>query len=186
MPTPIVPRFCDHFADLPDPRLDRTTRHALLDIVTIAICAVIGGADTWADVERCGHAKVSWCRTFLAVPHGIPSHDTFGRIERGDDPAAFKTAFLGWVQTLAGVTDGAVVAIVGGCGRRRTPPRAPLRPHRCGTDALRPAAVTRPGRRAVYDAFGKHAKPGAAVRERGRERRQEKGQPWASTSWFRS
>jgi predicted transposase YbfD/YdcC len=124
-----VPRLCDHFADLPDPRIDRTKRHALLDIITIAMCAVICGADTWADVERFGHAKLPWFRTFLALPNGIPSHDTFGRVFAALDPAAFEAAFLGWVQALVGTTEGTVVAIDGKTARRshdRAHDRGPL------------------------------------------------------------
>ncbi len=60
------------FADLPDPRVERTKRHALLDIITIAVCAVLSGADTWVDVEQWGHAKHDWLTTFLELPGGIP------------------------------------------------------------------------------------------------------------------
>lgn len=118
MPAFTTPRFCEHFADLPDPRIDRTKRHALLDIITIALCAVICGADTWADVERFGQAKLPWFRTFLTLPHGIPSHDTFGRVFAALDPVAFEAAFLGWVQALVTATDGEVVAIDGKTARR--------------------------------------------------------------------
>lgn len=107
-----------HFADLPDPRVDRTKRHALLDIVAIALCAVICGADSWVEVARFGQAKREWLRTFLALPHGIPSHDTFGRVFAALDPTAFERCFLGWVRALATVTDGQVVAIDGKTLRR--------------------------------------------------------------------
>ena len=107
-----------HFADLPDPRIDRAKRHDLLAIVTIAVCAVIGGADSWVDVERFGRAKQAWFGSFLPLPNGIPSHDTFGRVFAALDPAAFETAFLGWVRTIATMTDGEVVAIDGKTLRR--------------------------------------------------------------------
>ena len=107
-----------HFADLPDPRIERAKRHALLDIVTIALCAVICGADSWVEVERFGHAKRSWLQTRLPLPHGIPSHDTFGRVFAALDPAAFEQRFLGWIQTLVTATHGAVVAIDGKTLRR--------------------------------------------------------------------
>jgi DDE_Tnp_1-associated len=78
MDAPVGPSLRAHFVAVPDPRIDRTKRHQLLDIITIAICAVICGADSWIDVELFGQAKLDWLRTFLALPNGIPSPDTFG------------------------------------------------------------------------------------------------------------
>ena len=66
----------DYFENLEDPRVERSKRHSLLDIITIAICAVICGADTWVYVEMFGKSKEEWFRTFLDLPNGIPSHDT--------------------------------------------------------------------------------------------------------------
>ena len=94
-----------HFAAVPDPRVARTRRHDLLDILTIALCAILCGADTWVDVERFGHAKEAWLRRVLPLPGGIPSHDTFGRVFAALDPVAFEAAFQGWVQTLLPVPD---------------------------------------------------------------------------------
>ena len=108
----------DHFADLPDPRIDRTKRHGLLDIVTIALCAVICGADSWVDVALFGHAKEAWLRTFLALPNGIPSHDTFGRVFARLDPQQFERCFLRWVQTVIRHADGEIVAVDGKVLRR--------------------------------------------------------------------
>ena len=68
----------DYFETLEDPRIDRCKRHQLLDIIAIAICAVICGADSWVYIELFGKSKLEWFRTFLELPHGIPSHDTFG------------------------------------------------------------------------------------------------------------
>jgi len=107
-----------HFAALPDPRVDRTKRHQLLDIVTIAICAVLCGADTWVDVEGWGKAKLGWLRAWLDLPHGVPSHDTFGRVFAALDPAAFEACFLAWVRDLATTAPGDVVAIDGKTARR--------------------------------------------------------------------
>jgi predicted transposase YbfD/YdcC len=107
-----------HFGALPDPRVERAKRHDLLDILSIALCAVLCGADSWVDVEAFGKAKSAWLRTFLALPHGIPSHDTFGRVFAALDPTAFETAFLGWVRELAAATDGEVIAIDGKTLRR--------------------------------------------------------------------
>ena len=78
--------FFTHFSRLDDPRLDRRKRHSLIDIIAIAVCAVIAGADSWTDVEDFGRTKEDWLRTFLKLPNGIPSHDTLdkghGRVER--------------------------------------------------------------------------------------------------------
>src|SRR3990172_147547 len=69
-----------HFGRLPDPRIGNAKRHKLLDILVIAICAVICGADSWSDFELFGKNKQAWLKKFLELPHGIPSHDTFGRV----------------------------------------------------------------------------------------------------------
>ena len=107
-----------HFAALPDPRVERTKRHRLLDVVTIAVCAVLCGADTWVAVEVWGKAKLPWLRTWLDLPHGVPSHDTFGRVFAALDPAAFEACFLAWVRELAAATAGQVAAIDGKTVRR--------------------------------------------------------------------
>src|SRR5512143_1116773 len=103
----------DHFQSLADSRVDRTQQHRLTDILTIAICAVIAGADSWVAVERFGHAKAAWLRTFLALPNEIPSHDTFGRVFAALDPLAFAECFQNWITSLAQATAGRVVAIDG-------------------------------------------------------------------------
>lgn len=100
-----------HFATLPDPRIERTKRHQLLDIITIAVCAVLSGADSWVDVELYGQAKHEWLATFLDLPHGIPSHDTFGRVFARLDPAAFEGCFLSWVAAVLPRTAGEVIAV---------------------------------------------------------------------------
>src|SRR5258708_29289197 len=102
-----------HFANLDDPRMDRTRLHELIDILVIAICAVICGADDWVDVEAFGKAKESWLRTFLELPNGIPAHDTFNRVFARLDPDEFETSFLGWVQAVVGLSQGEVVAVDG-------------------------------------------------------------------------
>lgn len=75
-----------HFATLDDPRDERGKEHLLMDIVTIAICAVICGAESWTDLEEYGRAKINWLSTFLALPNGIPTHDTFARLFARLDP----------------------------------------------------------------------------------------------------
>jgi predicted transposase YbfD/YdcC len=90
----------------------------LLDIITIARCAVICGADSWVEVETFGRAKHEWLRTFLALPGGIPSHDTFGRVFAALDPEQFERCFLAWVVAGTAPVAGEVVAIDGKCVRR--------------------------------------------------------------------
>lgn len=107
-----------YFADLPDPRVERTKRHQLLDIITIAVCAVIAGADSFVDIEQFGHARHDWFASFLPLPGGIPSHDTFGRVFARLDPVAFEGCFLTWVQAILPRPAGEVVAIDGKVARR--------------------------------------------------------------------
>lgn len=92
-----APRIADCFCDLIDPRIARGRRHRLLDLVTIAVCAVISGAESWVEVEQWGRIKQAWLADWLELPHGIPSHDTFGRVFARIDPAQFETGFLRWV-----------------------------------------------------------------------------------------
>jgi predicted transposase YbfD/YdcC len=108
MSPPPTPKILTHFQTLDDPRVSPATRHQLLDIVAIAICAVICGADTWVEVEAFGRAKEGWLHTFLALPHGMPSHDTFGRVFAALDPAQFEAGFRSWVAAVAQATTGAV------------------------------------------------------------------------------
>lgn len=108
----------DSFAELEDPRVNRTKLHKLLDIITIAICGVICGADGWTGIEKFGNAKLAWLQTFLELPNGIPSHDTFGRVFARLDPEGFQQCFLRWVQAVSEFTGGQVVAIDGKCLRR--------------------------------------------------------------------
>ena len=89
----------EHFNELPDPREDNS-RHKLIDIITIVLCASICGAEKWNDIEIFGIAKESWFRKYLKLPHGIPSHDTFGRVFSLLDPDQFNRCFLSWVKAI--------------------------------------------------------------------------------------
>jgi predicted transposase YbfD/YdcC len=110
-----APRIAACFVDLVDPRIARTRRHDLLDIVTLALCAVLAGAESWVEVEEWGEIKLAWLRTWLELPNGIPSHDTFGRVFSRLDPAQLETGFLRWGQLLATGADpaGGVIAVDG-------------------------------------------------------------------------
>ena len=118
----------EYFEALEDPRIDRCKRHQLLDIITIAICAVICGADSWVYVEMFGKSKEEWFRSFLDLPNGIPSHDTFGDVFSRLDPDRFQECFqeclMEWSQGLADLLPGEVVAIDGKTVRRSHDKRA--------------------------------------------------------------
>ena len=102
-----------HMSSVKDPRINRTKRHKLLDILVITICAVICGADDWVEVEMYGRAKRAWLRKFLELPNGIPSHDTFGRVFARIAPEEFRNSFLEWVEATREVLNGQLVAIDG-------------------------------------------------------------------------
>ena len=99
----------DHFAELDDPRVERTRRHKLVDILAIAICATICGADSWVHIELFGKSKLAWFQTFLELPHGIPSHDTFGDVFARLDPVQLQNCFISWTQAIAELLPGEVV-----------------------------------------------------------------------------
>jgi len=103
----------DAFGDLPDPRSERNQDHPLMSILLIALCAVISGADNWVHIEEYGKSKQSWLETMFELPHGIPSHDTFGRVFRFMNPQAFQERFLKWVENWRGSGLSGVVALDG-------------------------------------------------------------------------
>jgi predicted transposase YbfD/YdcC len=109
-----------HFAALSDPRVERTRQHELLDIVGIALCAVISGAESWPAVERYGHAKRGWLARHFRLTNGIPSHDTFRRVFCLLDPGAFQRGFADWVAALSdsGVGSRPTIPIDGKTARR--------------------------------------------------------------------
>lgn len=105
--------IADYFDQMSDPRIERTKRHKLIDIITIAICAVICGADSWVAIETYGCAKYDWLKNFLELPNGIPSHDTFARVFALVNPQQFQECFLSWMKSIQKITAGEVVAIDG-------------------------------------------------------------------------
>jgi len=104
--------------ELPDPRVERTRLHKFEDILIIAICALLCGAESFEDMELFGDTKEPWLRTFLELPHGIPSHDTFNRLFAALDPQRFLDAFMRWTQSLRTALAEEVVAIDGKALRR--------------------------------------------------------------------
>jgi len=92
-PNNIVASIEERFGSMEDPRIDRQKLHLLQDIITIAICASVCCADKWEDVEEFGKAKQDWFKTFLALPNGIPLHDTFNRVFNRLDPDEFQLLF---------------------------------------------------------------------------------------------
>ena len=105
------------FRHLTDPRVKRTKRHSLLNIITIAICATIAGCDDFCAFEEYGKSKLAWFETFLDLPYGISSHDTFNDVLNRLSPSEFAKAFTDWVASLADFNQD-VVAIDGKVMRR--------------------------------------------------------------------
>lgn len=105
--------ICDYFSDLEDPRVERTREHLLIDIITIAICAIICGADSWVGIEAYGKAKYKWLKKYLFLPNGIPSHDTFARVFARIDSQQFQECFLKWIQSVSQITEGEVISLDG-------------------------------------------------------------------------
>lgn len=101
------------FGQVEDPRMDRTKKHSLVDILVITLCAVICGADSWTEVELFGQSKLDWLRTFLALPNGIPSHDTFGRVFSRLKPDPLERCFMEFMKGLAQASGGGLLALDG-------------------------------------------------------------------------
>jgi len=110
--------IAEHFASLDDPRIERSKLHPLTNILVIALCGVICGADSWVDIELFGESKQQWFAKYLDLENGIPSHDTFGRVFARLDSEQFQRCFASWVQSVCDVLQGQVVAIDGKRVRR--------------------------------------------------------------------
>jgi predicted transposase YbfD/YdcC len=107
-----------HFGKLKDPRVRRTRRHELMDIIALSICGVLAGADDWVSIVAFGKAKEPWLRQYLALPNGIPSHDTLGRVFGLLDPDQFEVCFSSWARAAFGEVGDEVIAIDGKTVRR--------------------------------------------------------------------
>jgi predicted transposase YbfD/YdcC len=126
MPKKPLEALEEHFSTVTDPRKDRTKDHKLIDIIAIAICAVICGAEGWVDIELYGKSKQHWLSTFLELPNGIPSHDTFGRVFSMIDAQQFQLAFYTapavrcrceWVWAVNEIIQGQIINLDGKCLR---------------------------------------------------------------------
>ena len=113
----IQANLSSYFTDIKDPRVNRTKKHLLKDILVIAILAVIAGAEGWEDLENYGYAKQQWLEEFLELPYGIPSDDTFRRVFERIDPSALEHSFTRWVEELIPSLDKQIVPIDGKCLR---------------------------------------------------------------------
>jgi hypothetical protein len=103
----------DQLAQIPDPRRDQTKRHLLADILVIAVCATIAGAQGWEDMADFGVAKQEWFATFLELPNGIPSYDTFRRVFMLLNPSRLEEVFREWVQAAVKLSAGQLVNVDG-------------------------------------------------------------------------
>jgi len=110
--------FLPYFSKLKDPRIDRTKKHLLMDIIALTICAVISNAEGWEEIEAYGKQKIDFLKTFLKLPNGIPSHDTIERVFQAIKPAEFERCFRDWTQALASELGLKLVAIDGKTLRR--------------------------------------------------------------------
>lgn len=113
MADPMNASIVEHFRTLEDPRIERTKKHNLLDILVIALCTLLTGGEGFQDMALFGKSKRAWRQTFLALPHGIPSHDTFGRVFARLNPQRFRECFLSWTRAVAQLTHGTLISLDG-------------------------------------------------------------------------
>jgi len=105
----------ESFSIVKDPRMERTRRHNLIDIIVTSICGCISGAEGWVEIEEFGNQRLDWLKTILELPNGIPSHDTFARVFSLLDPKHFESAFRQWLNGLVTASSGEVIALDGKC-----------------------------------------------------------------------
>src|SRR3990172_4537507 len=106
------------FEEVPDPRMERTRDHKLVDILCIGLCSILTVGENFTDMEDFGKAKEAWLSKFLELPKGIPSHDTFNRVFSAIDPECFLDCFVRWVRGVCGMLEDEVVAVDGKALRR--------------------------------------------------------------------
>ena len=114
----MIEKRIERLSELDDPRCPGKVEHRLIDILVIAVCAVIACAESWEDIALYGRSKLDWLRQFLALPNGIPSHDTFRRVFMLIDLNAFEACFTAWVRGITPLGEQEVVAIDGKTVRR--------------------------------------------------------------------
>jgi len=102
-----------YFSDVDDPRIGKNRKHALINIITIAVLGVICGADNWVNIERHGRAKAEWLGQLLDLSNGIPSHDSFKRVSRWLDGERFEQQFIAWTRHRCALIQGQLVALDG-------------------------------------------------------------------------
>jgi predicted transposase YbfD/YdcC len=112
------------FDKIEDPRINRTRMHELIDIITIGLCSILAGCEGFSDMEHFGNSKQDWFNSFLRLPNGIPSHDTFRRVFSSINPKQFESAFFKWTNAIVSEINGRHIAVDGKClrasGRKRT------------------------------------------------------------------
>lgn len=112
----------DHFSSLSDPRIELKSSHILVEIVAMALCGIIAGADNWVEIADFAKEKKDWFKTFLKLPAGTPSHDTFGRVFAMINPEEFGTCFISWLQRLFPSLDSDVISIDESRARKENAP----------------------------------------------------------------
>lgn len=111
------PHITSYFLTISDPRVERTKAHRLIDVIMVAICGVLAGCEGWVEIAEFGEERAEWFGGFLALPNGIPSHDTFGRVFSLLDPVQFQESFSLWMQSVVALGAGEVIAIDGKTSR---------------------------------------------------------------------
>lgn len=115
----MVTNILEAFAELPDPRSEHPAKlHKLIDIVVIAVCAVIAKAETWEEIADYGELKGDFLRQFLELPHGVPSHNTFNQVFSQLDSLAWQTCFMSWMRSASQLSEDKLIGIVRAAPRR--------------------------------------------------------------------